>query len=265
MLTLKSFSKINLGLWIKEQREDGFHELETIFLENKNLYDEIEISFQEDKDTHTISSFTNDNLNNLISSEENLTTKAANLFFNKAKITGTCNIKINKNTPTEAGLGGGSSNAATVLKGLNTLFENPLNKTELLLLASELGSDVPFFIYGETCLGRGRGEILQSIENNLDLEVEIIKPEKVSISTKWAYEQIDNREFMTDHTKEMESIIQALKTGNKELLFKNTFNDFEMVVLSYYPELLKIRNDLLKKGYKAVNLCGSGSAVYGIR
>jgi 4-diphosphocytidyl-2-C-methyl-D-erythritol kinase len=265
MLTLKSFSKVNLGLWIKEQREDGFHDIETVFLENKNLYDEIEISFQEDKNTSVTSSFTEDNLNDLIPSEKNLTTKATNLFFNKTRTTGICNIKINKNIPAEAGLGGGSSNAATVLKGLNTLLRNPLNKTELLLLASELGSDVPFFIYGGTCLGKGRGEILETIENNLDLEVKIIKPEGISISTKWAYEQIDSREFIADHKKEIESIIQALKTGDKELLFKNTFNDFEMVVFSYYPELLKIRNELIKEGYKTVNLCGSGSAVYGIR
>ena len=265
MLTLKSPSKINLGLWIKEQREDGFHELETIFLENENLYDEIEINFQEDKNTSVTSSFTENNLNNSIPSEKNLTTKAVNLFLDKAKITGICNIKINKNIPTEAGLGGGSSNAATVLKGLNSLLKNPLDTNDLLLLASELGSDVPFFIYGNACLGKGRGEILEPIENNLDLDIKIIKPEKVSISTKWAYEQIDSREFMTDHKKEIELIIQALRTGNKELLFKNTFNDFEMVVFSYYPELLKIRNELIKEGYKAVNLCGSGSAVYGIK
>lgn len=262
---INSPSKVNLGLWVKEKRSDGYHEIETIFFENDSLRDEIEIVFEQSDSKSAITSFTEDSLNDLIPSEKNIATKAALLFLEKVKINGKCKITINKNIPTEAGLGGGSSNAAAVLKGLNDLLNNPLNEKKLISLASELGSDVPFFIYGKTCFGKGRGEILEKLENNLELKIKIVKPKNISISTKWAYEQIDSREFITDHISEFSDLKNALKNKNYDLLFKNIFNDFEMVVFSYYPELVKERNKLLEEGYKSVHLCGSGSAIFGVK
>lgn len=264
-IKLKSFSKVNLGLWIKEKRLDGYHELETIFFENTSLYDNLEITLEKSNSKLATTSFTEKNLNILIPSDKNIATKAALLFLENVNANAHCKITINKNIPTEAGLGGGSSNAATVLKGLNYLFKNPLNEKDLLVLASTLGADVPFFIYGKTCFGTGRGEILEKLENNLDLNLKVVKPKDISISTKWAYEQIDSREFISDHKTEISNLKDALKTKNYDLFFKSIFNDFEMVVFSYYPELIKERKKLLDEGYKSVHLCGSGSAIFGVK
>ena len=262
---LKSFSKINLGLWIKEKRPDNFHEIETVYFENDNLYDELKVDFTEDNELQINVTFLQDKLNNLVPKEKNLVYKAALLFFKKLSVKGSCNITINKNIPLQAGLGGGSSNAACILKALNQLFDYELHESELLILANQIGSDVPFFIIGKTCLGKGRGELLTHIENKLDLEIKIVKPKDISVSTKWAYEQIDSREFISDHRREIDNIILATKKKDPKLLFENTFNDFEMVVFSYYPQLIQERKKLLEEGYKAVHLCGSGSALFGIR
>lgn len=264
LVKLKSFSKINLGLWIKEKRVDGFHEIETIFLENENLYDDILIEFNEDKNLSVKVNFDQSELNNLIPNEHNLAYKAAKVFCERLELNGNCTIKINKKIPIEAGLGGGSSNAAAVLKGLNEIFEYPLREKELLHLASILGSDVPFFIIGRTCLATGRGEILKLVENNLDLNIKVIKPDNVSISTKWAYEALDSREFITDRSEQIKNLLLALKTGDSELLFKNIFNDFEIVAFTSFPELIKLRQKLSDEGFKAVGLCGSGAAVFGV-
>ena len=264
-LKLKSSSKINLGLWIKEKRDDDYHNIETIFFENNNLQDEIEIEYQENNITDINVIFEQSALNNTIPKEKNLAYQAAKLYLEKVGKKGTCNLKINKNIPLQAGLGGGSSNAAFVLKGLNQLFGNILKENELLDLALKIGSDVSFFVIGGICLGSGRGEILKSLNNKVDLSVKIVKIDSVSISTKWAYEQIDSREFMTDHRNEIDNLIVALNTGDKDLLFKNIFNDFEMAVFSYFPQLIKERNKLLDEGYKVSGLCGSGSAIFGIK
>ena len=140
-----------------------------------------------------------------------------------------------------------------------------LSENELLALASQIGSDVPFFILGKTCLGKGRGEILTELENKLNLEIKIVKPNNISISTKWAYEQIDSREFLACHKKEIDNLTLAMKEENYDLFFNSIFNDFEMVAFSFYPELIRERKKLLEEGYKAVCLCGSGSALFGIR
>ncbi len=264
-MKFKSYSKINLGLWIKQKKVDGYHEIETVFLQNNNLYDDVDIEFSKNASTSIDIEFIQPELNLLVPKEGNLAYKAANAFFEKNKIVGKCKIIIDKKIPLQAGLGGGSSNAACVLKALNQIFDNCLSEDELLQLSNTLGSDVPFFIIGKTCLGKGRGEILKSLENNLALEIKIVKPEKVSISTKWAYDLIDAREFVSEHNDEIENIILALKTNNRELLLRNIFNDFEIVVFTNFPELINLRKQLFAEGFKAVGLCGSGSALFGIK
>lgn len=264
-MKLKSNSKINLALWIKEKRVDGYHELETIFYENKDLYDEIEIEILDDVSEEVEVSFLQNEFSNLIPQQDNLAYKAARLFFEKTKLKKSCKIRINKNIPLQAGLGGGSSNAASVLKGLNKLSGDKLNESELLNIASILGSDVPFFILGGICLGKGKGEILEKFQCKLAFELKIAKPANVSVSTKWAYEQIDAREFFPDHSSQMENLMMALKDGNYNSFIKNIFNDFESVVFSFYPELINLRKKLLNEGYDCVGLCGSGSALFAVK
>lgn len=265
IIKLNSPSKINLALWIKEKRPDGYHEIETIFYENENLYDEIEIEFTESNNLSVEISFIQDKLNKLISKNENLAYKAALLFFEKLNVKGSCRIKINKNIPLEAGLGGGSSNAASVLKGLNQIFNYQLDESKLLTLSEELGSDVPFFMYGGTCLGKGKGEYLIKLKNKLDLEIKIKKLPKISISTKWAYEQMDSRGFAAEHSLQIRNLINAMKIKDYNLFFQNIFNDFETAIFLHYSQLIDLKKNFLNEGYTASGLCGSGAAVFGIR
>lgn len=264
-LKLKSLCKLNLGLWVKEKRSDGFHEIETIFFESDVIFDEIKIDFKEGKDSLIEVLFNQNNLNKSIPMKKNIAYKAAELFFKEIGVPGQCNILINKRIPMEAGLGGGSSNAATVLKGLNQIFKLPVEQRVLLRLAGQLGSDVPFFVLGGACEGKGRGEVLTPLAHNLHLDIKIIKPEGISISTKWAYEMIDSREFCPDHDKQIEDLKIALESPDYELLFKNIFNDFEIIAFSSFPKLIEERKKLLAEGYNSVCLCGSGSALFGIR
>lgn len=264
-LSLKSFSKINFALWIKEKRPDGYHEIETIFYENKDLYDEIEINFTNGSKLDVSVVFSDNKLNERILLQDNLAYKAASAFLSKTGAVGSCEIKIKKQIPIESGLGGGSSNAAFVLKGLNEIFNYPLHQNELLNIASGIGSDVSFFVIGGTCLGKGRGEILKKLENNLSLEIKIIKPQNISVSTKWAYELADSREFIPSHNEGIKSLIDAMKTGDYNLFYKSLFNDFDNIVFSNFPELIKLRNNLFSEDFNAVGLCGSGSALYSIR
>ncbi|OGI14210.1 MAG: 4-(cytidine 5'-diphospho)-2-C-methyl-D-erythritol kinase [Candidatus Melainabacteria bacterium RIFCSPLOWO2_02_FULL_35_15] len=265
IIKLKSPSKINLALWIKEKRPDGYHEIETIFYENENLYDEIEIEFTKSNSLSVEISFIQDKLNKLISKNENLAYKAALLFFEKLNVKGICRIKINKNIPLEAGLGGGSSNAAGVLKGLNQIFSYQLDESKLLILSETLGSDVPFFMYGGTCLGKGKGEHLIKLENKLDLEIEIKKLPEISVSTKWAYEQMDSRGIAAEHSLQIRNLVNAMKIKDYNLFSQNTFNDFETAVFSHHPQLIDLRKNFLNEGYTISGLCGSGAAVFGMR
>lgn len=265
IVKLKSTSKINLGLWIKELRPDGYHNLETIFYESKNLYDEIIIKISDStKPTLTVN-FTDNLLNTQIPQETNLAFKAADLFFKTIDQNKHCEIQIKKNIPTQAGLGGGSSNAASVLKGLNTLFKDTLTEEKLIELGAQIGSDVAFFILGGTCFASGRGEKLEPLKNNLDLNIKVIKDENTSISTKWAYEEIDRRNNIPDYSKNITNIKAALKKNDFELLQKNIFNNFEEIIFKKYPVLMSYKDLLEKEGYTIFGLCGSGSAVFGLK
>ena len=264
-MKLKSPSKINLVLWVKEKRNDGFHEIETIFYENKDLYDEIEISFTEREVLSLNVCFKQKELNKLIPMDTNLAYKAAAAFFNETKIQGECDVVINKKIPFQAGLGGGSSNAASVLLGLNEITNQGLTKEKLLKIAESLGSDVPFFIVGGTCLGKGKGEVLTPLENKLNLQIKVIKPKDISVSTEWAYKQMQNREVIVDRSSHIKSVINAMKSGDYSMFFDNLFNDFEEIICPRHTELIEIKNQLLKGGCLSSGLCGSGSALFGLK
>lgn len=266
-IKVKSYSKINLGLWIKEKRPDGYHDLETIFFENKLLFDEIIIDYVKSDDTEIEISFLQEKINTQIPKENNLIFKAAKLILKELKESGKLFFTVDKKVPVQAGLGGGSSNAAQVLININKIFGNKLSSKDLISLGKELGSDVPFFILGNTCFASGQGEILEPIKNNLNLEVEIFKPENISVPTKWAYDELDKkRSIISGENKiKIENIKKSLSTGNFELLCTNLFNDFEEIVFNQYPELLEMKNNNLKKNYPYIGLCGSGSALYGIK
>lgn len=179
--------------------------------------------------------------------------------FDYTGIQGGCRIHITKNIPDGAGLGGGSSDAATVLIALNEIYNTKLSEKELREIAVKIGADVPFFIVGGTCLAQGIGEKLIKIENKTDPYILIYKPD-FSISTKWVYENVnlDNKP-----SYDIDIIVKDLCAGTP--LFTNQiFNYLEEVSVSEYPQISDIKTMLKNMGADNALMSGSGSSVFGI-
>lgn len=244
-------AKINLSLDVQKKREDGYHELKMI-MQTVSLYDDIVI---EKDDKISLDS----NKKDIPLDNRNLAWKAAELFFDYTGIQGGCRIHITKNIPDGAGLGGGSSDAATVLIALNEIYNTKLSEKELRKIAVKIGADVPFFIVGGTCLAQGIGEKLIKIENKTDPYILIYKPD-FSISTKWVYENLnlDNKP-----SYDIDIIVKDLCEGNP--LFTNQiFNYLEEVSVSEYPQISDIKTMLKNMGADNALMSGSGSSVFGI-
>jgi 4-diphosphocytidyl-2-C-methyl-D-erythritol kinase len=255
-LTLKAPAKINLGLRILGERSDGYHEIWTI-LQQIDLWDEILLEESSDL------SFSLDTTQAGIPEDEsNLCVKAARLLQEETGCDCGARIELKKNIPAGAGLGGGSSDAAAVLMGLNDLWEPKQSEQDLSRLAVRLGSDVPFFIKGGCCLATGRGEILTPIERFIDDPIILVCPD-LQVSTAWAYKNIENYRL----TSHRENIIfqNSLPENLYNLLIGGTLdNEFEALVLTRYPKLKELKDTLLKLGTYYASLSGSGSAVFGI-
>ncbi|KXK43488.1 MAG: 4-(cytidine 5'-diphospho)-2-C-methyl-D-erythritol kinase [Chitinophagaceae bacterium] len=241
--------KINLGLYITSKRDDGYHDLETIFYP-LNCADALEIIRSEKLHFQTAGIEIPGDL------EQNLILKAYSLLKKMYHQIQAIDIFLLKKIPLGAGLGGGSSNAAFMLKMLNDFFELKLSKNELENYALQLGSDCPFFIENKTALAKGRGEQLWPIELNLSAyHFVIIKP-PIHISTSWAFSQIKP---CSQRKPLIEIIAQPINTWENELV-----NDFEAPIMKSYPEIAIIKNRLKECGAIYNSMSGSGSAVFGI-
>ncbi len=255
-IALPSFAKINLGLSILHKRDDGFHELETI-LQQINLKDEIQISLAGSGEISLICSQPG-----IPTDESNLCCQAARLFQKQAKIRSGINIKLTKNIPWGAGLGGGSSNAAVTLLALNKLCETNFNVEILKEMSAQLGSDIPFFIEGGTKFAFGRGEKLKTLNNNCKYNHILIVIPNVKISTKWAYSNLN----LDLTNKEKNVTLSSFKDrGAVNLdIFEALKNDFEDVIFLKYPLLGEIKTQLLERKAVFTSLSGSGSALFGV-
>ncbi len=249
---MKAFAKINLGLNILNKRDDGYHNIETLFCKI-GIYDEIEFSDSSDIKIES-------NFDWLPADESNICHKAAKLLQNECKIETGIKIKITKNIPVGAGLGGGSSDGALVLKYLNKKWNLNLSEEKLAELALKVGSDVPFFLKEGLAYATGRGEELNYISGHLPYFVVVVYP-NLSVSTKWAYEQyvekINPQKINYDKL-----FPEAL---NDRSLFRANFrNDFEEIVFKRYPGLISIKNVFYEKNAFYASLSGSGSALFGL-
>lgn len=244
--------KINLGLNIIRKREDGFHDLETIFFPIP-FTDVLEIIPSNKTDPIAIG-FTITGLP--ISGNENLCTKAYDLIKKDFPDLPPIKMHLHKVIPMGAGLGGGSADAAFTLQLLNEIFTLNLKTEQLLDHALQLGSDGPFFIINKPCFAKDRGEILQSI--NIDLpnyKILLVNP-GIHIDTKWAFSKISPQ---ARKISIKEIIKQPIETWKQQLQ-----NDFEVPVFAEYPEIEKVKSDLYESGAAYASLSGSGSTVYGI-
>lgn len=254
-LNLLSPAKINLRLEILSKRPDNYHEIKTIF-HKISIFDKIgleKIPGNEVKLTIDDPAIPTDNTN--------LAVKAANLIFSYADIKPGIKIDIKKKIPAGAGLGGGSSNAAVTLKGINTLLNLNISEQIIAEFAVKLGADVPFFLTGaSTAYATGIGEKIKSIETHNKLWFLVIFP-GFTVSTAWAYKSIKKYNLLTKSTKNNNIKNYSLDINTVK---SSLYNDFESVVNKRHTEIPKIKEQLIKTGAQGAMLSGSGSSVFGI-
>jgi 4-diphosphocytidyl-2-C-methyl-D-erythritol kinase len=248
---MKAFGKVNIGLNILDKREDGYHNIETIFAPI-DICDSIDLFESDEIVIET-------NLDYLPTDERNICYKAAKILRDKYQPDEGVHIKLIKKIPIGAGLGGGSSDAAAVLNELNKMWKLNLLYDELFKIALSLGSDVPYFLKEGMAYALGRGEELTYIGLKLPYYIVVVYP-NLSVSTKWAYEKYKEKE--NSKLVEYNKLIQlAIK---EPAIFREKFiNDFEEIVFKRYAGLISIKNVLYEKNALFASLSGSGSALFG--
>jgi len=253
MISIQSPAKINWFLKVLGKRADGYHNIYSV-MQRIALSDTL--SFEETEGEITVESDLE------IAMEENLVYKAAVLMKKHTSCSSGVRIKLVKKIPLQAGLGGGSSNAAATLFGLNNLWKTGLDLRTLTELGASLGSDVPFFLNGPIAVVEGRGEVITPLETSTkEIALLIVKPEH-GISTALAYKEVAAYSEMD--SSRLALLIEILRKGPIDRLSEVLVNDFEEPVYRLYPELKDIRDRLLNQGAVAALLCGSGSSIFGV-
>jgi 4-diphosphocytidyl-2-C-methyl-D-erythritol kinase len=243
--------KINLGLHIPGKREDGFHNLETVFYPVP-FKDALELI----PSTNTEIEFTITGLAVDGNAADNLCVKAYHLLKKDFPELPAVKIHLHKAIPLGAGLGGGSADAAFMLKLLNEKFKLNLSTSKLLNYALQLGSDCPFFIINEPCFATGRGEILEEVELDLSAyKIVLINP-GIHVNTGWAFSNITPALPIKSI---VEIIQQPVETWKAELK-----NDFETAVFAAHPAIEEIKKSFYSQGAIYAAMSGSGSTVFGI-
>ena len=254
-ITAPAFAKINWRLRVIGKRADGYHELDTI-LQTISLHDTITLTP------------TNDNQITLVCDDRSLPPGATNLVWRAAAALQTrygpsrgAYIRLEKRIPTQAGLGGGSSDAAVTLVGLAHLWDTGASMKELLELAASLGADVPFFFYGGTAGGVGTGtEIVPTMDAAAKFLL-VLKP-NAHVSTACAYESLNAPSLTTIASDTILS--SSLRERDRHRVSEDLTNDFEPVLFRLEPEIERAKVALLKSGAEQALLAGSGSAVFGV-
>ena len=250
--TLPSPAKINLFLRVLGRRADGYHDIETLMV-CVGLFDTLRMAVGVDSGPVTVRCAHP----RVPEDETNLAARAARLFFQKYGAPKATAIDIDKQIPVGAGLGGGSSNAAAVLRGLNDHFRSPFSGTELAKMALSLGADVPFFLYGRPALATGIGERLAPVGPLPRLALAIVYP-GVSVATASVYKNLN----LGLTKKENQPKYFPLMANSA--IERHLFNDLEAVTLQRHPEVAAAKAALVANGAKGALMSGSGSSVFGI-
>ncbi len=252
MITEKAYAKINLYLDVLNKREDGYHNIVSVMTEVKSdsFYDTVTVKKAVGR-SMTCSDPT------LTVGDDNLCLKAANAFFNALGTNDGCFIELEKHLPREAGLGGGSSDAAAVLRALNGLYDGVFTVDELCAVGAKIGADVPFCVKGGTCLCEGIGEILNPFPSLPDCHI-VISGGVGKVSTPEAYRIIDNTPPSADG--DITALRTAMANGNLNEIGKHLYNRFEDTL----PSCRAVKNAFIENGAVGTLMSGSGSAVFGI-
>jgi len=238
-MLLRPNCKINIGLHVVRKREDGYHDLETIFYPVYGLHDELEITIS---DTF---SFSQDGIIVDCATDDNLIVRCYRQMQALYPTIGPVHIHLKKNIPYGAGLGGGSSDAAHTAIALNQLFHLGLSQQELARIVTPLGADCPFFIYNTPCKAEGIGDQLTPIQMDLSGKILVMIKPNVAVSTRDAYAGIQ----VTCYRLQVTDVYPA--------------NDFETTVFKKFPVLAEIKQRLLNMGAYYAAMSGSGSTIYG--
>lgn len=254
-MILSAPAKINIGLAVRGRRADGYRDLSTIFLKI-SLADELSIDCTEGADVTVHcdhAAVPNDS--------RNLVHRAATALQAAAPGRG-ARLSLCKSIPVAAGLGGGSSDAAAALSGLNTLWNLRMDSVELARHAAALGADVPFFLLPDVAaIGRGRGDEVEPVSCPARLSLVLVNP-PLTVPTAWAYRQLVPA--LTDNAHATTILVRNLESGDIESLGKACFNDFEPVMLAHFPVLRTIKKALTQPGVCGVSMSGSGPTMYAL-
>lgn len=255
IIKLNAYAKINLFLEVCEKRPDSYHNIDSV-MQSVTLCDIVTVK--------KANSITLSNTANLPNDSSNLAYKAAMIFFEYTGINSGADIHIEKHIPISAGLAGGSTDAAAVLKALNELYATDIDIDTLCALGSKLGADVPFCIKGGTYLTKGIGDEFTECNSLPECWI-VISKKGDGISTPYAYGEIDKlREKNDTLFKTSTSIISALQKNNIEEVCKNTFNIFENIVCQIRPLVNEQKMILDKHNAVCSMMSGSGPSVFGI-
>ena len=247
-----AYAKINLGLLVLNKRPDGYHNIKTVF-HRIDLFDRV--SFTPSADISVISTSPD-----APSDESNICHKAARLLRERLDVREGVTITIDKRIPVGAGLGGGSSDAATVLLHLPGFWRRSASAESLRDLALELGSDVPYFLGKGSAAATGRGEILDYFDLNIPFTILLSNP-NIHVATGWAYGQL-----RPQSGREAADLKEILLQGVKDprILNGKLVNDFEPAVFTAHPEIGNLKSHLSSSGAHYAAMSGSGSSVYGL-
>ena len=254
LVTVRCPAKLNLFLEVLGRRPDGYHEIETV-MQAVTLYDEIELSARADGQIVLKCSDPD-----LPAGPGNLAWMAADVLRRAVGLEAGVSIALEKRIPHGAGLGGGSSDAAGVLAGLNELFDLALSRERLAALAGELGSDVPFFLKGGTALCRGRGEDVRSVPAARPADYVICCPAR-KLGTAEVYANVD-KFVLTSQKLSASLMLEFLARGDDVSVRSCLFNRLGSVALLLAPEVARARDALTQAASEAALVTGSGSAVY---
>lgn len=254
MLKINGYSKINLSLDVLSKREDGYHNLQMI-MQSLELHDEITLE--------RISSGIVIDCNAMYvpANSSNIAYKAAEMMMRENALSCGIKISIKKNIPVAAGLAGGSTDAAAVIKGMNSMFGLNKSQQELMMLGKTIGADVPYCIMGGTALAEGIGERLTKLKPLSNIPVILVKP-RIGVSTAWVYGNLNINEIKD--RPQTDRIIEAVNTQDIKFISKNMKNVLESVTIKKYSIINDIRERLVNLGASGSMMSGSGPTVFGI-
>ncbi len=254
MISLNAHAKINLSLNVLGKREDGYHTLQMI-MQTIQLHDTISIhQIPEGVEINCDAPYVPNN-------SSNIAYKAAEAMLYSFGIKSGVRIDIQKRIPVAAGLAGGSTDAAAVIKGINELFKLGIDQKELMKLGKTIGADVPYCIMGGTALAEGIGEVLTPLPDFGGVAVLLIKP-RVGVSTAWVYKNLDLSKV--SERPEIDKLLTAIGDRDIRTLSSEMKNVLESVTVNKYPVIEKIKKELIRLGAAGSMMSGSGPTVFGI-